>query len=640
MQDENFELKKISLQDEKPMKRKFGKGKKILAFLFVILTLIVALSAYTAVKAKTVYENSQRTYVQAKLAFNSMKQQNVVRAKEELLKTGKEIDRLKESMQPLGYMKHIPLVNGYYNDAVHAINASSYAVDAGITVTDSLIPYADVLGLKGDKSFVAGSAEDRIQTAVKTLGKIVPNIDEIEVSLVKAREEIDQVDPEHYPRISKIKTVRENIEMVRTLTDESVIAIQEAKPLIKVLPELLGEPDQKKYLVIFQNDKELRPTGGFLTFYAIFRVERGVINVDSASDIYHLDDSISAHPPAPDIIRTYLPNERVLYIRNANLSPDFSESMKEFKAIYDKSRNPKVDGIIALDTHVLVNVLNILGEVEAGGVKFNSSIDPRCDCPQVVYLLESFVGTRVGHIVENRKAIIGELLYAIMKKALSSSPKEYWGPLLQQAFKDAQEKHILFHLYNEDAQKGLEALNLAGRIREFEGDYLHINDSNFGGAKSNLYVKQSVKVEYQKDKEGNITKKVTIDYKNPYPHSPGCNLEAGGLCLNGTLRDYLRVYVPEGSVLIDTQGSQVNVNEKKDLGKTVFDAFLEVRAMGKSQIMFEYRLPFKLKDSSALPVLIQKQPGTADPEYEIYVNGKKKESFKLAQDKVITLTGL
>ncbi|OGH10539.1 MAG: hypothetical protein A2857_00430 [Candidatus Levybacteria bacterium RIFCSPHIGHO2_01_FULL_36_15] len=645
---EDFGFKKIDIKapnlikhkDDMSKKKslpKINKVKKIYPILAGVLAVFLVFIIFVAIRAKTVYSDAQTTAKQAKAAFSALKQQNVVLAKEELVKTQADISILKKDLNSLSFLKFIPLANFYYNDAQHLVNASSYGVSAGISVVDSLIPYADVLGLKGTKSFVGGSAEERIQTAIKSLGKIVPGIDNIEADLTRAQMEIDQVDPNHYPNISKLKEVKAQLAQLKILTDQGVVAIRDAKPLIKVLPAVLGEPDSKKYLVLFQNDKELRPTGGFLTFYALFRLEHGMVRADTASDIYNLDDTISSHPPAPEIIRNYLPKENVLFIRNANLSPDYIESMKTFTSLYEKSsQKTKIDGIIALDTDVLVHVLDILGDVNAGGVTFNSKTDPRCNCPQVVYMLESFADLRVGHIVENRKSIIGELLYAIMGKSLSSSPKEYWGRLFQSAMTDAQQKHILIYLFNNDAQSGIEALNLAGRIKNFEGDYLHINDSNFGGAKSNMYVNQSVKVEYNVDSDKKITKTLTIDYKNPYQASD-CNLERGGLCLNGILRNYIRVYVPKGSVLLDSKGSEVKVGQKEDLDKTVFDGFLEVRPEGKSQIMFKYQLPFKLQRDSSLPVLVQKQPGTDNVSYDVYVNGNKTETFVLSEDKNISL---
>lgn len=618
-----------------PMSKKLSKNafrlKKPVKVVLALLILLIAFGVFTGIKVISVYNKAQNVYKQAKIAADAAKKQNIVLLKEELVKTKQGAEALKKEFDGLSYLAFIPIANWYYQDGIHGISAASHGITASITVTDTLIPYADVLGLKGKKSFVAGSAQDRIQLAVKTMGKVVPNIDAIEKDLKKAREDIDKVNENHYPNIGSLTKIREQIKRVKKITDDAVIAMDEAKPLIKVLPDLLGEPTAKRYLILFQNDKELRPTGGFLTFYAIFRIEHGLVQVERSSDMYALEGTISSFPPAPYIITNYLPKESVLYIRNSNLSPDFVESMKTFNSIYEKSsQKVDVDGIIGLDTHVLVNILDILGEVEAAGLKFNSKIDKRCDCPQVVYVLESNISTPVNYVKGNRKAIIGELLYAIMQKALSSSPKLYWGRLFQQGFSDIEQKHILLALKDENAQKGIEALNWAGRIKEFNGDYLHINDSNFGGQKSNLYVKQTVKIDYAVSTDRRIIKTVTIDYKNPQPGSD-CNLERGGLCLNATLRDFLRLYVPKGSVLQSSKGSQVKVATKDDLGKTSFESFITVDPLGKAQIVFSYELPFKPSDSN-LPVLIQKQPGTDKIPYEISVNGKTVSKFDLVSD--------
>jgi hypothetical protein len=640
--NQSNDINSATFQDPMARKKKNRLKKifssKITRILAVVLVLFIVLGVYTAVQAQKIIRDGRKVEAQARLAADALKKQDVELAKKELVKTQDDLTVLKKDFSSVAFMAFVPLANGYYNDAIHGVTAASHGVDAAITVTDSLIPYADVLGLKGEGTFVAGSAQDRIKLAVNSLGKVVPKIDAIEEDVVKAAAEIDKINADHYPNFWKFKQIREQIIELQGLTDEAVLAVQEAKPLVKVLPDLLGESEERKYLVLFQNDKELRPTGGFITFYAVFRVDQGVINVDRASDIYDLDNSIASHPKAPPIILKYFPSVRTFNIRDANLSPDFLVSMKDFMELYKESNGPQdIDGIIAIDTHVLVNILDILGEVTASGQNFNTKIDERCDCPQVVYVLENETTRPVNYVKENRKAIVGDLLYATMQKALSSSPKEYWGRLFQSAMKDLQEKHIVMYLFNEDAQKGVEALGWAGKIKAFEGDYLHINDANFGGAKSNLYVQQSVRMDYDVANDGVITKTLTVSYKNPYKHSD-CNLERGGLCLNAKLRDFLRVYVPKDTKLQEVKGSEVKVDSEEDLGKTVFNSFITVNPLGQSKIIFKYQLPFKVENGE-LPLLIQKQSGVKTVPYEIYINGKEVEKFDLVADKVLTLKG-
>ncbi len=629
---------KVIEKDMSKKKRKsfFSLKSKKAKIILGLVIFFILLGSYTAFVSVGIYNQAKITEAKARLAADSAKQQNIEETRNRLIDTKKEIDVLASKMKGLAFVGYIPFLGSYYNDAVHLINAATNGVEAGVITTETLIPYADLLGLKGESTFTGGTAQDRIRLAVQTMGKVVPEIDRIEEKILTAKQELDEVDPDRYPEIGRVKELKAMLVELKIGMDGAVFAVQEGKPLIKALPELLGESEPKRYLVLFQNDGELRATGGFLTFYSIFRIDEGVIEVEDSSDIYELDESIPSHPAPPDIVRDYLEVNR-LYIRDSNLSPDFVESMDSFMDQYkNSSKEQDIDGIIALDTDVLVGAIRVLGEVSASGLTFTAENDERCDCPQVVYVLEDQISRPVNYIRTNRKGLISELMLALMNKALSSSPGQYWGPLFQQFIIDAQEKHIMFYVFNEDAQRGLEALNWAGRIKDYEGDYMHINDVNLGGAKSNLFISQSVNMDYTVSDNGEINKKVTIQYRNRWPHSD-CDLESGGLCLNARLRNFQRFYVPQGSVLNDVQGSQVEVETKEELGKTYYESFLTVNPLGSAEIIYDYTLPFKLAENSVLPVLIQKQPGIEGIQLEITVNGKKVEEIDLRSDMELEL---
>lgn len=628
--------------------KRINVSKKRLGFLAGFIVLVIAASFFTIVlPAQKTYRLGMKTQQQAKQAWAAIKNQDINLAKEELKKTQQSLSETQKSLQSFSFARFIPLFGGYYNDIDSLAKAGSHGLSAAQVLVESVEPYADVLGLKGQGSFVMGSAEDRIRVAVLTLGKITPRIDDVVSDLEQAREEIDKVNPNRYPGFLGMGKIQSQLKSLRITADEGVIFLAEARPLIKILPSLLGDPKERKYLVLFQNDNELRPTGGFITAYAVFRIDKGIIHVDRSDDIYNLDNTIRNKPKAPAPIAKYLPNVPVLHLRDSNLSPDFLESMSTFNSLYDKaSAKVNVDGIIAIDTHVLLSTIKILDdEIVAGGVRFTTENDPRCNCPQVIYELERLISTpksldlrvtSLAAVQAQRKDMLGVLLYALMEKALKSSPKKYWGPLVQQMIQDAHEKHILFYLYDKAAQSGVEALNASGRIKSFEGDYLHVNEANFGGQKSNLFVEERVEQDYEVKSDGTIIKKVTINYKNPHPPSD-CNLERGGTCLNAPLRNWVRVYVPKGSSLVSSKGSEVKITSYEEFDKTVYEGFLTVRPLSAVTYTLSYRLPFKLKKSSPLPVLIQKQPGTDKFEYTIKVNGKQKEKFPLTVDKLLKL---
>ncbi|MDP3758758.1 MAG: hypothetical protein Q8Q86_03490, partial [Candidatus Daviesbacteria bacterium] len=140
--------------------------------------------------------------------------------------------------------------------------------------------------------------------------------------------------------------------------------------------------------------------------------------------------------------------------------------------------------------------------------------------------------------------------------------------------------------------------------------------------KSNLYVEQKVTQEINTQKDGTVKKKITIEYKNDQPF---------GIWLNGINRDYVRFYVPKGSTLVGSKGSEAAVTTIEDLDKTVFEAFIQVRPQNTRKLEIEYLLPYQPKGEYML--MIQKQPGAKDFRYIIKVNGSTKADFKLDQDK-------
>jgi len=200
-------------------------------------------------------------------------------------------------------------------------------------------------------------------------------------------------------------------------------------------------------------------------------------------------------------------------------------------------------------------------------------------------------------------------------------PKEKIPALFEAIFKSLSEKHVLFYLVDKNTQKSVETFGIAGTLDEFEGDYLHINDANLGGRKSNLYVTQEVNQEIKVNKDKSIEKTLTITYKNPEDYDGW---------LNSVLPNWVRIYVPKGSQLISFDGAEEKIDPYDDLGKTVFAGFFKLRPKGVVKLTVRYKLP--LKTSNEYKLLIQKQPGKDKILHEISF-GKKKEDFYLEADK-------
>ena len=295
-----------------------------------------------------------------------------------------------------------------------------------------------------------------------------------------------------------------------------------------------------------------------------------------------------------------------------------------------------------------------MGPLYVSGREFSAVIDKRCACPKAVYELEDYSSRPVNYVRTDRKDLLGVLLHAILQQALGVSPSKYWGSLFQMLIAEINQKHFVAYLHDEKAQKGVESFNLGARImtkdttsavlKYSEGngwDYLHINNANMSGGKANMFVSEKVTKDTTVNADGTIKTKVTVDYKNPYQGSD-CNLERGGLCLNAPLRNWVRLYVPAGSKLIESKGTQSPKDGKveamktsESLGKTVFEGFLIVNPLGAAKLEVTYTSPVKSTDGK-YRVLIQKQPGTDKQEWLLKLNGKDRKKFELISDTELT----
>ncbi len=622
------------------MKINFKFNKKILYVLIPLLVIILLLGGfglYGYTTAKTFTPNIQALQETGAKLSAAFQGQDLVMAKVEAGNLSKQVEELNTKYQKVAWIGSLPFIGAYQKDGQHGINAGKSLTKSVETLISSVEPYADLLGFKTGAATPSGmpkaqSIEDKIVFMAQTLDKISPELDKVEVDMAAAQKELDQIDANRYPESFAGKNIRNKIVEVKATVADSTKLLTQSKPLIKLLPELLGNQAPKTYMVLFQNDAELRPTGGFMTAYAFLRVSKGKIEPLSSFDIYDLDARFNKKVPAHEAIKKYL-NETYLNLRNSNMSPDYKVSMDLFYKYYrDIPGFPKPDAIVAIDTRFPVEILKVIGKIGVGGWgNFGPENDPACDCPQVVYQLELIADKPVAGTRVARKAVLGPLMHSMMANAMGS-PKHIWPKLINVVLDAIKQKHLMFYFMEDKNQILAEDFNAAGRIRPYAYDYLHINDANLGGAKSDMYITREVEQDIEKVGDA-VTKTVSISYNNPRKGS-NCNLEAGQLCLNGVYRDYVRLLVPKGSKLISVVGSEVKEQVSEDLDKTVFEAFFTMRPQSSSKIVFKYQLP--PLDLTTYKMMIQKQPGTTSIKHTIIFNSSQ-TVVDVNEDKEIVL---
>lgn len=596
-------IEPVSLKKKKKIVLKpWQKIVFIVASLLIIL--LTSIASYTALIAKEIKNEVDQITPVALEAKAILSSQNIMALPEKIaqLKTGKE--KIQASYHKLAFYGKIPLLKQYYFDGETLFKVADLGISSAEKGVNALVPYADILGFQGEGSFAGGTTQDRIVLILETLKEIQPTIDQIDQEMRTLANLLNEIDPNRYPQKLKGQEIRNKIIEIQKTSKIASQTFSDYKPVIASLGKMAGAEEPQKYLVLFQNDNELRPTGGFLTAYAIITIDKGVVNSEKSDDIYELDQKFTKRIAIPEVLGKYLTTEKYYHLRDMNISPDFKTSMEEFYANYSTVRGEPddIDGIIAVDTHVLSELLKVIGPVEAPGYGvFSAENDIRCDCPQVVYALSEIITKPTPYMREDRKGVLGPLMKSILAKTFDLD-KARFPELFAVAMSSIESRHLQMYFMDETSQLATEQINAGGRLYELKDnfkdwqmgtnmDFLAIVDANLGGAKSNLFTNYEVKQTINAPVDGRLEKTVEITYKNTHK-ADNCNLEAGKLCLNSTLNDWLRIYVPAGSELIDIQGisNEASVYEEENL--TVIDGYFSLEPMGLAKIKLSYTVPY------------------------------------------------
>lgn len=637
----------VPMQRHTSTSKKRGFPKKIALFVFVFIAIVAALVVVVSIPVYGVYKEGKilaekGQNLKASVATNDI---SVVKAQLQSFET--ELAVFQKKYQTIAFLKPIPVLGAYVRDGENGIQAGVYGINAGKIMLETVEPYADIIGFKGAASKTATSgaenANNRLEFLINTIKSVTPKIDEISKNAALAEKSLEQIDPTKYPTEFRGIKVREQLTKLLEMAKEGTSLLAQSKPIVEQAPYLLGVDEPRRYLLIFQNDSELRPTGGFLSAYSVIDINKGKFRSVSSNDIYGLDDKYKPSIQAPQIFPDYLAGIYVannkFRLRDMNWSPDFKTSMEMFLPEAAKAGLTGFDGVIMVDTKVLRNILLVIGRVGVPGFgNFGTQNDPRCSCPEFIYVLQDYTSVEgpvvwsqnePGKIVfapanygKNRKDILGVLMNSVLSNTLGQS-KEKLPALFQAAWDSVAAKDVQMYMFNKDAQAAIESFNLGGRVQDFEGDYLNVNNANLGGRKSNLYVSYETAQTFKRNSDGTVEKKVEITYKNPQKYDGW---------LNSVLPTWTRVYVPKGSTLIKAEGFETPGETTEDLGKTVFSGGFKLRPEGLKKITLTYKLPGKY--GSSMNLLMQKQPGV-EGLYTISANGQREEFNLLADKKMI-----
>ena len=626
---------------KKGKKRSFGKlGKGSAIFLGVLLVLGL-ITYFIAVRpALALYSMANVVKSDASEIGEALKSRDLVQLNEVLDKTEKDLQDLKvEKGNKFGWAKNLKIfkANEFYSDFDKFANAGIYAVDALRETSVVITPFADAAGLKVSPEQELPEAEglmEAFQGWISVMPEVSDQMDGVIEKVSKVGEELESINTEKYPeKIGKVQ-VRSNIEFVKNNLSNADEYAPDIKKALQIIPGVLavGTPT-KRYMIIMQNDKEIRPTGGFMTNYATFKISNGLLDSDFTSkDMYSIDltlDIIDAtydfpDPPAP--YGNLLKVER-WYARDMNYSPDFVTSMDQFLEFYNTAGRispyeiKSVDGIFAIDTYVIEELLEVTGPVTVNGTTYTKD--------NVVLELEKIASLALAE-QSNRKRVLGDLMEGMLINVFESD-SNLWSKLIEKGVDLAVRKHISIYVFDEQAQALAEEYGLGGRIKEnVDGDYAMLVSTNLGGDKTNWFVDKEVVHTLEKDGD-RWAKTVNIKYQYIEPSA-----EYGALVKR--FRDWVRLYVPIGSELITVEGSEngsLNMSDQ-ERNKVWYSGYLEMGPGESKEITFKYYLPSEFVGENEYVLNIQKQSGIDREKHTVVYGGEMKE-IDLFKDTVVKL---
>lgn len=558
-----------------PIKK--NKKKQIIAILSVILiiiTIIFSLLFFTVfVPGKKILNKINSIKSEYQIVQQAISDKDLTKVKESLANIKSDTKSIESTYKKMGLLKITPWLNKYYSDGQKVINIAYEGIDAGEIVIQAIEPYQDFLGIKGGSESSQKTTEDRIAFLTESAEGLIPYLDELENKISTIEIELSQINPNRYPEKFKNIEIRSKISKAQESITQVGELVKNGKPLLSKISWLLGKDSPRHYLMVFQNDGELRPSGGFWTAYSTMTVSNGKVAPGTASNIYDLDDRLGSLGKSPRLISSYHINVPNLYLRDSNLSPDFPTDAQIFLENYLKASKSKenFDAVIAIDTQLLADMVKVLGKLDTRVGTFTAEPDNvRCNgCPSIIYEIEWMAGRPRNYIEPNRKDFLNPLMSALLANVMGSEKSKMTG-LIEAFFKNVNQKHILVYFTDKDMAQVGNSANISGQITQTADniDYLHLNDANFASAKSNMFITQEIDHDIT-IKNGVAEHKVSVTYTNPYAAS-NCNLEKGDLCLNASkYRDLFRFYVPIGSTLTKMTGSEVETVQYEELGKQV-----------------------------------------------------------------------
>ena len=391
--------------------------------------------------------------------------------------------------------------------------------------------------------------------------------------------------------------------------------------LTSVAPEILGYNKTATYLILLQNNAELRPTGGFIGSVAKVKIDKGKIKSVELNDVYDFDGKLKAHIEPHYIIRRFL--QPHLYLRDSNFDPDFQNSASTAALLYNLETGEEVDGVIAVNFDAVKEIIREIGPIDLPRYKITLDENNTFEFLERTIDDNFFPGSSAKRDV--LQALFNQIVIRL-EDSRNFSKLAYIFPKL------LKEKDILFAFNKGSTQAIFSAGGYGGDISDKRisapataSDFLSINEANIGVNKANATIERDAV--YQVDFSGNKilstlsyritnTDREALDYHSYFRLITPASSRLSLIRIDGVEQKIIpavtnfRVYEARNF----KAPSGFEVDQTDDAGKQVFGFIVNVPKGKISQIDIVYENGVKIPSEKVLTysLLFLKQPGVAE----------------------------
>ncbi|MBN1963880.1 MAG: DUF4012 domain-containing protein [Anaerolineae bacterium] len=400
-----------------------------------------------------------------------------------------------------------------------------------------------------------------------------------------------------------------------------------------LLPELLGDAEMRTYLLLVQNEDELRPAGGFLTGVARIAVREGHIEHLYFENSAEVTDFKRPYPDPPTPLEEIMGLDLWVF-HDSNWSPDFPTSARQAVAFYQQRYETPIDGVLAIDQEAFRRMVETLQPLDIPSypnpitaANILSALRQSRDMP-----LEDDPRAAWEH---RHKVFLEDLLTAAIDKVQNQPERVDFIRLGMAMIAAFEERHLFAYALQDDALAALlHESRWDGALYAGAGDYLMVVDANLGYSKVNPYITGSlgyaVDLRDPQQPQANLT--LSYQHNGPRTSEPCYHYHKPPMLTYEQLMqqcywDYARVYVPEGTrplratpnpipgeLLVTGIGRSGEAEVlAPEAGKSVFATFFVLPSGQRAETRMLYLLPpdviQQTEDTLLYRLYIQKQGG-------------------------------